>query len=128
VSVALQKIDGIDTVKVTLNDGKATLTLKPLNKVTLAQVRSVIEKNGFTPKAAAVVAETEVIAGPGGEPQLRVSGTNETFPVASGTAEAVRAILRNQVGNRVLVQGIVPPFKENPAGPMDVKDVKPATR
>ena len=128
MSVALQKIDGINTVKVTLNDGKATLTLKPLNKVTLAQVRSVIEKNGFTPKAAAVVAETEVIAGPGGEPQLRVSGTNETFPVASVTAESVRTELKKQVGKRVVVQGIVPPLKENPAGPMDVKDVKPSTR
>ena len=128
MSVALQKIDGVDTVKVTLNDGKATLTLKPLNKVTLAQVRSVIEKNGFTPKAAAVVAETEVIAGPGGEPQLRVSGTNETFPVASVTAESVRTELKKQVGKRVVVQGIVPPLRENPAGPMDVKDVKPSTR
>ena len=128
MSVALQKIDGIDTVKVTLNDGKATVTLKPLNTVTLAHVRSVIEKNGFTPKAATVVAETDVIAGPGGQPQLRVSGTNETFPVSSATTDAVRTDLRKQVGTRVLVQGIVPPLKENPAGPMDVKDVKPVAR
>lgn len=128
MSVALQKIDGVDTVKVTLNDGKASVTLKPLNKVTLAQVRSVIEKNGFTPKAAAVVAETEVIAGPGDQPQLRVSGTNETFPVASGTSDAVRADLKKQIGHRVLVQGTVPPLKENPAGPMDVKAVKPVAQ
>ena len=128
MSVALQKIDGVDTVKVTLNDGKATLTLKPRNKVTLAQVRSVIEKNGFTPKAAAVVAETDVIAGPDGQPQLRVSGTNETFPMAGGTTDAVRRDLVKQVGKRVRVQGIVPPIKENPAGPIDVTDVKPAAR
>ena len=128
MSVALQKIDGVDTVKVTLNDGKATVTLKPLNKITLAQVRGVIEKNGFTPKTAVVIAETDIIAGPGGQLQLRVSGTNETFPVSSGTADAIRADLKNQVGTRVRVQGIVPPFKENPSGQMDVKDVKLSTR
>ena len=128
MSVALQKIDGIETVKVTLNDGKATLTLKPRNKVTLAQLRGVIEKKGFTPKSAAVVAEADVIAGPGGQPQLRVSGTAETFPVSSGTPDALRTELAQQLGKRVLVQGIVPPLKENPAGPMDVKDVKPVSR
>ena len=128
MSVALQKIDGIDTVKVTLNDGKATLTLKPRNKVTLAQLRGVIEKKGFTPKSAAVVAEADVIAGPGGQPQLRVSGTAETFPVSSGTPDALRMELAQQLGKRVLVQGVVPPMKENPAGPMDVTDVKPVSR
>ena len=128
MSVALEKIDGVDTVKVTLNDGKATLTLKPLNTVTLRQVRTVIEKNGFTPKAASIVAEADVIVGPGGQPQLRVSGTTEAFPVATGTTDAVRTALTKQVGKRVVVQGIVPPLKDNPSGPMDVKDVKPVTR
>ena len=126
MSVALQKIDGVDTVKVTLNDGKATVTFKPLNKVTLAQMRAVIEKNGFTPKAAAISATADVVADPGGQPQLRLSGTNETFPVSSGTGEAVRTDLKKQAGKRVLIQGVVPPLKENPGGAIDVKEVKPA--
>lgn len=128
MSVALQKIDGVDTVKVTLNDGKATVTLKPLNKVTLAQVRIVIEKNGFTPKTATVSAEAEVVAGPSGQPQLRLSGTNETFSVSSGTGDTVRTDLKKHVGTRVLVQGTVAPLKENPTGMIEVKDVRPVTR
>ena len=126
MSVALQKIDGVDTVKVTLNDGKAVVTLKPLNKVTLAQMRTVIEKNGFTPKAATISATADVVAGPSGQPQLRLTGTNETFPVSSGTGEAARTELKRQVGKRVLVQGVVPPLKENPGGVIDVKEIKPA--
>ena len=125
MSVALQKMDGVDSVKVTLNDGKATVTLKPLNKVTLAQMRAVIEKNGFTPKAATIFATADVVAGPNGQPQLRLTGTNETFPVSSGTGEAVRTDLKKQVGMRVSVRGVVPPLKENPGGAIDVKEVKP---
>lgn len=124
MSVALQKIDGVDSVKVTLNDGKATVTFKPLNKVTLAQIRAAIEKNGFTPKAATISATADVVADAGGQPQLRVSGTNEAFPVSSGTGEAARTDLKKQVGKRVLIQGVVPPLKENSGGAMDVKEVK----
>lgn len=126
MSVAPQKIDGVDSVKVTLNDGRAIVTFKPLNKVTLAQIRAVIEKNGFTPKAATMSAIADVVAGPSGQPQLRLSGTNETFPVSSGTGEAARTELKKQLGKRVWVQGVVPPLKENPDGAIDVKDVKSA--
>ena len=126
MSVALQKIDGVDSVKVTLNDGKATVTFKPLNKVTLAQMRTVIEKNGFTPKAATISATADVVVGPSGQPQLRLAGTNEAFPVSSGTGEAVRTDLKRQMGKRVLVQGVIPPLKENPGGAIDVKEVKAA--
>lgn len=127
MSVSLEKLDGVRSVAVTLNDGKARLVLTPGNTVTLDQVRRLVERNGFTPKGATVVAEADVIAGPGGEPQLRVSGTNETFPLATVTTEAVRAELKKQLGKRVVIQGIVPPFKENAAGPIEVKDVKPST-
>ena len=119
-------MDGVDSVKVTLNDGKAIVALKPLNKVTLAQMRAVIEKNGFTPKAATIAATADVVAGPSGQPQLRLTGTNETFPVSSATGEAVRTDLKKHLGTRVSVQGVVPPLKENPGGAIDVKEVRPA--
>ncbi len=128
MSVSLEKIDGVQSVAVTLNDGHARLVLKPGNKVTLDQVRRVVERNGFTPKGAAVVAEADVIAGPGAQLRLQVSGTNETFPLATVTTEAVRAELKKQVGKQVVVQGIVAALKENAAWPIDVKDVKPSTR
>lgn len=124
----MKKIDGVESVSVSLNEGKARLAMKPGNKVTLDQVRRLVERNGFTPKAATVIAEAGVVADPAGQPQLRLVGTNESFPVASATAESVRMELKKQMGKRVVVQGVVPPTKENPAGPMDVKDVKLSTR
>lgn len=54
---SLGKIDGIKNVSISLNKGLATIELKPGNHVAIADIKSVIEKNGFTPK------ETRVIAG-----------------------------------------------------------------
>lgn len=128
MSVSLQKIEGVESVSVALNEGKARLALKRGNNVTLDQVRRLVERNGFTPKAAAVVAEADVVAGPAGQPQLRVSGTNETFPVATTTGEGLRNELRKQLGKRLIVEGVVPSIKENQAAPMEVKEVTPPTR
>lgn len=128
MSVSLQKIEGVETVSVTLNKGQASVVLKPGNKVTLAAVRRLIERNGFTPKAASVVAKADVVSGPGGQPQVRVTGTNEVFAVSAATADSLRSDLKKQIGQRVIIEGIMPPAKENPAGAMEVKTVKPGSR
>ncbi len=54
MSVALRKIDGVDTVTVSLNDGVADIRLKPGNTVDPEAVRKIVRDNGFTPKAADV--------------------------------------------------------------------------
>ncbi|MBI3491137.1 MAG: hypothetical protein HY047_05035 [Acidobacteria bacterium] len=128
MSVSLQKIEGVETVSVTLNKGQASVVLRPGNKVTLAAVRRLIERNGFTPKAASIVAEADVVSGPSGQPQVRVTGTNEIFSVSEATSEGLRSDLKKQVGTHVIVEGIVPPATDNPAGAMDVKVVRPANR
>jgi copper chaperone CopZ len=124
VSVALRRVDGVTAVSVTLGEGHAKVTLKPGNTVTLADVRRVIERNGFTPRSATVVAEAEEIAGEA-QPKLRISGTTEAFLVSPASAETVRADLRNQSGKRVIVEGVVPPAKDYPSGVMELKSVKP---
>jgi copper chaperone CopZ len=52
VSVAIKKVEGIDDVNVSLNEGNASIKLKPGNTVTVEQVREIVRKNGFTPKDA----------------------------------------------------------------------------
>ena len=52
----MQKIAGVQSVKVSLNDGLTILDLKPDNTVTLAKLRQVIKDNGFVPKEAQIVA------------------------------------------------------------------------
>ena len=52
VEQGLSKLHGVTAVRVSLNDGKAVVTLAPHSRTTLAQIREVILHNGFTPKEA----------------------------------------------------------------------------
>jgi hypothetical protein len=54
VRVAVRKIQGVDSVRVSLNQAAATIWLRPQNTVTIGRLREAIRSNGFTPKAAAV--------------------------------------------------------------------------
>jgi hypothetical protein len=52
----MEKVDGIHTARVSLNDGLTILDLKPGNAVTLAKLRQIIKNNGFVSKEANVLA------------------------------------------------------------------------
>ncbi len=82
----MKKVDGVEKVRVSLNDGLTILDLKPDNTVTLAALRQVIKDGGFVSKEATVVARGT----PDGE-RFEVSGTGEQLamsapPVRSGDA------------------------------------------
>ena len=72
----MQKVDGMQTVRVSLKDGLTVLELKPGNAVTLAALRQVITHNGFVSKEAAVVGRGAP-SGTGPDARFTVSGTNE---------------------------------------------------
>jgi hypothetical protein len=72
----MQKIDGIDKVRVSLNEGLTILDLKADNAVTLSTVRQIIKNNGFVSKEATVVARG-TIANVDGQSTFEVSGTRE---------------------------------------------------
>jgi hypothetical protein len=77
----MQKVNGVETVRVSLKEGLTILELKPNNAVTLSQLRTVIRNNGFVSKEAQIVAK--------GTPRdgvFEVIGTNERLKV-SGTAK-----------------------------------------
>ena len=78
----MQKVDGVQTVRVSLNDGLTILDLKPGNGVTLARLRQIIKNNGFVSKGATVLARGTMT----GERTFVVSGTNEEVALA-GTAQ-----------------------------------------
>jgi hypothetical protein len=72
----MQKVDGVQNVKVSLNDGLTILDLKPDNTVTLAKLRQVIKNNGFVAKEAQIVARGSITGGSGAA-RFDVSGTRE---------------------------------------------------
>ena len=67
----MKKVDGVQSVRVSLKEGLTVLELRPDNKVTLAQLRTVIKNNGFVSKDAqvsargAVSGDSFVVAGTG---------------------------------------------------------------
>lgn len=52
IEKGLGKLQGVTSVRVSLNEGKAVIALGPDSRTTLAQIREVIRHNGFTPKDA----------------------------------------------------------------------------
>jgi copper chaperone CopZ len=72
VRVAMQKVEGVQSVRVSLKEGLTTVELKPANKVTLAHLRTIIKNSGFVSRNADVVANGIVRDG-----QFEVSGTAE---------------------------------------------------
>ena len=75
----MQKVDGVQSVRVSLNDGLTVVDLKPGNVVTLSKLRQIIKNNGFVSQEAHVIARGE----PKGERVFAVSGTGEELAVSA---------------------------------------------
>lgn len=121
----MEKLPGVESAKVSLNEGRTVIQLKAGNGITLAQLRQSIQRNGFTPRDAVVRARTDVIA-TGEKLQLRISGTDETFDVATTADESILRQLRASAGQTVMVDGIVPTPKDPRSAPIiQVNGVKP---
>lgn len=124
--VSVERLEGVESATVSLNEGRAVIQLKPGNTVSLKHVRESVERNGFTPQAANVTMRARVIAA-GDKLQLAVSGPNETYEVAP-TPHAVQIgeDLKQYVGKTVVVEGSVPAPKNKGSAVIQVKSVKPA--
>jgi len=102
VRVSLKSVAGVDAVDVSLENGLASVKMKPGNVATLKQLQEAITKNGFTMKPSNVVVAGKIVM-TNGQPQLQVSGSNDVvslMPDAPQTAN-VNAI----AGKSVLVEG-----------------------
>lgn len=102
MSVAIKKVEGVQDVKVSLNDGTVAVKLKDGNEVTIEEVRDIIRKNGFTPKEAQVKVLGKV-SERDGKPELRVTGLDAVFLLRGDTSK-----VKEMLGEDVLVAGQVP--------------------
>lgn len=98
LTVAMKKLQGVETVDISLNKSAAELKLGAGNKVTVEQLRTIIKNNGFTPKEAVVT----TIATPGrkaGALTLEVNGQPTMLVVGAGSApDAVKALTQAAAG------------------------------
>ena len=79
----MQKIVGVSSVRVSLNEGLTVLDLAPGNTVTLAQLRQVIRNNGFVTKEAHVVA-VGTVSTSAGSVVFEVGGSKERYTLPAG--------------------------------------------
>jgi copper chaperone CopZ len=78
VRVAVRKLEGVESVDVSLERASADIRLRPGNRVALAQLRQIIRDNGFTSKEATVTALGMPIER-GGKPALQLSGSGTVW-------------------------------------------------
>jgi copper chaperone CopZ len=122
VSVAVKKVKGVESVTVTLKNGLVSINLAPGNKVTLAEMRTLIKSNGFNPKEATVVVQGVVSASAEGQ-ALKVSGTDEVLVLTGSNDATSNEVRKLQTdGSRVEVAGRIDP--PNGAERLKVQSVK----
>lgn len=114
----MRKIPEVDTVEVSLKQGRAIVKLKPGNAVRLDDLIQKVRDNAFNPKEARVSVRGELLAS-SGKFQLKVLGTNDLYDLIPGP-EADE--LKKNVGKVLLVEGVVPALKDKtPVRTMEVK-------
>jgi hypothetical protein len=119
----MEKLEGVQSAKVSLNEGRAVIDLEPENTINLAQIHERVRRNGFTPQGAAVTARAEVAAR-GDALRLEVVGTQESFDVAPTPQGATLTELKKHVGQIVVVEGLIPAPKDRAPAVIQVRAVK----
>lgn len=97
----LKKMDGIEKVQVSLNDGKAYLDLTANNNLSLKQIQKEVKVNGFSAKNAEVVLEGQFIKE---DNTLKIKVKNEEYYLTSNTGQSV---INSLQPGKVKVRGIV---------------------
>lgn len=87
----LKKMDGLQNVRVSLNDGKAYLELSKNNSLSLKQIQEEVRKNGFSAKKAEVVIEGELINKNGG---FELETGTETYSIVASTSDDLNSKLK----------------------------------
>lgn len=97
----LKKMDGLQNVRVSLNDGKAYLELSEKNSISLSQIQDEVKKNGFSAKKAEVVVEGTLINKNGG---FELETGTETYIIDTSISDDLNSKLKLGI---IKLKGIV---------------------
>jgi copper chaperone CopZ len=79
--IVMKKVEGVESVDVSLERASMDIQLRPGNRVTLGQLRQIVKNTGFTAKDASVTAIGTLVER-GGKPGLDVTATNTVWLLA----------------------------------------------
>jgi hypothetical protein len=102
VRVSLKSVSGVEAVDVSLEKGLASVKMKPGNGATFKQLQEAITKNGFTMKSSNVSVAGKIVM-TNGQPQLRVSGSNDLLNLIPDTLQTTN--VDTMADKQVLVGG-----------------------
>jgi hypothetical protein len=107
--VVVGKIEGVESVKVSLKEGVATIQFAPVNRVTVSRIHEAIRSNGFTAREAEVRVAGSLVQRADAL-TLVVPGTNEVFVLqdAPGAVGSVAELERRGPNRRIVLSGQVP--------------------
>lgn len=121
VRVALERLDGVESVTVSLEEGVAVVRLTDENEVSVATVRQVVRDNGFSPKQTELEGVFDTVALPDGQIGVKIGDVayRLRFPQAgrAGEDQAPGA------GVRVRLSGVVPEPQESRSPAIDVEEI-----
>ena len=100
--VSLKSVSGVEAVDVSLEKGLASVKMKPGNGATFKQLQEAITKNGFTMKSSNVSVAGKIVM-TNGQPQLRVSGSNDLLNLIPDTLQTTN--VDTMADKQVLVGG-----------------------
>jgi hypothetical protein len=119
----MKRIDGVESVKVSLESGVADVELAPGNGVTIEKLRKAITDNGFTPKDAEATLAGKIVVDKG-KPQLAVSGSEATYPLAAAPGKNPAGLVA-LAGKPVVLTAQVPATRGKETPTLAVKELKP---
>lgn len=97
----LKKMEGLQKVRVSLNDGKAYLHLAENNELNLKQVQEEVKNNGFSAKKAEVVLEGQLVKK---RDSFTIMVNNEEYVLDNNTEQSIQNSLEP---GKVKVRGVV---------------------
>ena len=128
--VAVRKVDGVESVDVSLERASAVINLRPGNRVTMAQLRQIIKNNGFAAKEATVTV-LGTLTERGGKPALSVTGSDIVWLLAARAAndaayaDATERTTAHQAGPIEAVGTIAPPTDPSQPETLILQALKP---
>ena len=104
LTVAMKKLEGVESVDISLTRSSAEVRLRPGNRVTVDDLRRIVKRNGFTPKEA-VVTTVAVPVRRNGRLALEVSGqpTVVAIATAGSTPAALESLTQNAAKGVTLI-------------------------
>ncbi len=121
VEASIKRLDGVQSVTISLNNGTAEIRLTPHNRQTLGDIRQRISDNGFTAKGAQVKLSGVVREKEGKLVIETESGEVYALQQSAEAKNLLEQIRKAKAGKPITVAGVIAEAKSSPDAPWNVQ-------